>query len=39
MPVTVVSNAQNLGFPAAINQGLKVNNESALVGRQSSIDR
>jgi len=23
MPVTVVSNAQNLGFPAAINQGLK----------------
>jgi len=24
VPVTVVSNAQNLGFPAAINQGLKV---------------
>jgi len=24
VPVTVVSNAQNMGFPAAINQGLKV---------------
>ncbi len=23
VPVTVVSNARNLGFPAAINQGLK----------------
>ncbi len=24
VPVTVVSNAQNMGFPAAVNQGLKV---------------
>ncbi len=31
VPVTVVSNARNLGFPAAINQGLKVARGECLV--------
>ena len=28
MPVTVISNSKNIGFPAAINQGLKAAQEA-----------